>query len=446
MSSLLSTIHDYIARQSLLVPDGRYLVALSGGADSVALLLVMSELGYQLEAVHCNFRLRGDEADRDEAFCVSLCQERRVEFHRAHFDTRTYASLHHVSIEMAARQLRYAYFEQLRKDLQMDGICVAHHRDDNVETVMMNIVRGTGVHGLTGMSPRNGFILRPLLCVSHDEIEQFLKERKQDYVTDSTNLVPDVVRNKMRLDILPQLRMLNPSFDEAVLRMASHLTEAEKVLDGVAKPLLSAFKTDGFIELDAIFRHPSPEYLMYQLLSPYGFTSSQVQQIMEHFPMETGKTWRTETHEVLFDRGRMFLSTREEVPMKPLKIPETGTYVYDESLKFRLKEVAIDDSFSIPIDKTVISLDSSKIQFPLLLRPCQPGDRFVPFGMNGSKLVSDYLTDRKKTLFEKRRQLVLTNSNGDILWLVRERPDNRYRITAKTTTALIVSMIQGDEL
>jgi tRNA(Ile)-lysidine synthase len=165
---------------------------------------------------------------------------------------------------------------------------------------------------------------------------------------------------------------------------------------------------------------------------------------MEHFPMETGKTWRTETCEVLFDRGRMFLSTREEVPMKPMKIPETGTYVYDESLKFRLKEVAIDDSFSIPIDKTTISLESSKIQFPLLLRPCRPGDRFVPFGMYGSKLVSDYLTDRKKTLFEKRRQLVLTNSNGDILWLVGERPDNRYRITAKTTTALTISMIRTD--
>lgn len=443
---MLAKISDFISTNQLLHPGGKYLVALSGGADSVALLLVLKELGYTLKAAHCNFRLRGNESDRDEAFCVSLCQELAIPLHRAHFDTRTYAALHHVSIEMAARELRYHYFEQLRQDLQLEGICVAHHSDDNVETIMQNLVRGTGVHGLTGMSPRNGSVLRPLLCVSRADIEHFLQERGQSFVTDSTNLVADVVRNKMRLNILPQLRELNPSFNDTLLRMASYLSDAEKVLDSVAEPFVSALKSTGFIELTDLLKTASPAYLLYQLLTPYGFSSSQLNEIRADLPMETGKMWQSKTHELLVDRGRLYVRPIGQTPLKEMKIPETGTYVYDETLRLKIEESLVDNSFSIPKARNIIALDTKKIQFPLLLRPCQVGDRFVPFGMNGSKLVSDYLTDLKKNLFEKRQQLVLVNGNDDLLWLVGERPDNRYRITDKTTTALTISMIRTEEL
>ena len=186
-------VADFIAKQGLLTPEGLHLVAVSGGADSVALLLVLKQLGYHVEAVHCNFHLRGEESDRDETFVKSLCSEQDVILHLTHFDTKEYAAIHQVSIEMAARALRYHYFEQLRQDIGAETVCVAHHRDDAVETLLMNLMRGAGIHGLTGIHSKNGFVVRPLLGVSRDEIEDYLRQQEQSYITDSTNLEPDVL-------------------------------------------------------------------------------------------------------------------------------------------------------------------------------------------------------------------------------------------------------------
>lgn len=193
----------YIQKEGLLSRDGLHIVALSGGADSVALLLILHRLGYRIEAAHCNFHLRGEESNRDEAFVKSLCHEYRIPLHLIHFDTDIYASLHQVSIEMAARELRYRYFEQLCQDIGAETVCVAHHRDDAVETLLMNLLRGSGIHGLTGIRPKNGHIVRPLLCLSRHEVETFLQKTGQQYVNDSTNFVDDVVRNKVRLNVLP---------------------------------------------------------------------------------------------------------------------------------------------------------------------------------------------------------------------------------------------------
>ena len=200
---LAGRVEAFIKKERLIIWEGLHLVALSGGADSVALLLVLKQLGCHIEAVHCNFHLRGEESDRDESFVKNLCSEQDIKLHLIHFDTNEYAAVHQVSIEMAARELRYRYFEQLRQDIGAETICVAHHRNDAVETLLMNLMRGAGIHGLTGIHPKNGAIVRPLLCVSRDEIEDYLHARGQAYVTDSTNLQPDVLRNKIRLQLLP---------------------------------------------------------------------------------------------------------------------------------------------------------------------------------------------------------------------------------------------------
>ena len=228
-----SKVESYINTHKLLDINKLYLVALSGGADSVALLLLLKEHGYNIHAAHCNFHLRGEESDRDEKFCVALCEQMNIELHRVHFDTETYAELHKVSIEMAARELRYRWFEQLRQDIGAAGICVAHHRDDSVETVLLNLVRGTGIHGFVGILPRNGYIVRPLLCVSRAEIENFLHTRNQDYVTDSTNLESNVKRNRIRLEILPLLKTLNPSISDSIQQTAENIRGAVDVLDAL---------------------------------------------------------------------------------------------------------------------------------------------------------------------------------------------------------------------
>ena len=219
-------VRQYIERLKLLKSGDKTLVALSGGADSVALLRVLLELGYACETAHCNFHLRGEESDRDEAFVKDLCDKLKITLHIQHFDTLREAEEKGISVEMAARELRYSWFEELRKQTGCEQIAVAHHQDDSIETFLLNIIRGTGIKGLRGIQPKNGLVIRPLLCVSHEEILDYLKYLKQPFVTDSTNLQPDYTRNKIRLELLPMLESINPSVRQSILQTSGHLNEA----------------------------------------------------------------------------------------------------------------------------------------------------------------------------------------------------------------------------
>ena len=429
-----SKIDAYIKKYKLLNTNDLYLVALSGGADSVALLLLLKEHGFNVHAAHCNFHLRGVESDRDEAFCVELCQELGVELHRAHFDTHEYAELHKVSIEMAARELRYRWFEQLRQDIGAAGICVAHHRDDSVETVLLNLVRGTGLRGLTGIQPRNGYILRPLLCVSRVEIEAFLTEKGQKYVTDSTNLEADVLRNKVRLQVLPLLRELNPAVSENIQRTAENLLEAQEVLDAIS----DNYKESNVLELSELEKYGSSEYMVFEWLKNYGFNGSQVRQILN---ADSGGIVHSEQgFDVLKDRTRLivektdvaFQSRRNvtSMPSKRIVVPEEGTYILDENSKFRVRKCAVYVSKS----PYIATLDADKVAFPLTIRRVEEGDWMVPYGMTGRKLLSDLMTDLKMNVFEKRRQLVVVDAQGVIVWAVGLRTDQRAAVRESTVS------------
>jgi len=425
----------------------------------VSLLLVLkhleSEFGITLEAAHCNFHLRGDESLRDEQFCQQLCRRLHVPLHLVHFDTHAYADLHHVSIEMAARDLRYAYFEQLRRDIHAHDICVAHHRDDSVETLLLNLVRGTGLRGLRGIQPRNAHIIRPLLSHSRQQIEQYLDALGESYVTDSTNLHNDVKRNKIRLNVIPLLRELNPSASQSIFETSLRVTEALKIFDEAIQRSIadvttpqtqnSKLKTQNsplIISVPRLKQQPSPEYTLHEILSPRGFTSAQIEQIYTSLDTNpTGKIITSCTHELAFDRSNLILQPKTPTALvRPMHIPETGTYVLSDNLKLKVETEECGDRYEPSRTADCASLDASDIKFPLTLRHIQPGDRFVPFGMTGTKLVSDYLTDRKKNIFEKRAQLVLTDAQQRILWLVGERTDNRFRITPHTQQALRLTL------
>lgn len=427
-------VATFIKRQNLLDIDKKHLVALSGGADSVALLLLLRRLGYTVEAVHCNFHLRGAESNRDEQFVCSLCEKESVIVHLAHFDTKAYAELHQVSIEMAARELRYRYFEQLRQDISAEEVCVAHHQDDAVETLLMNLIRGTGIHGLTGIRPRNGHIVRPLLCVSRGEIVAYLNTVGQPYVTDSSNLVPDIVRNKLRLQVLPLLKEINPAASANIAKTAHRMAEVEQVFDLSVQTALSEYYKDGTIAVADILHHPSPECLLHELLSPYAFTPAQVEQVFANLSAPSGRIFQSPTHEVAIDRGRFVIDKRHE-PLPALCIPEPGVYHYANHQKFRFE---ISDQIQISKSSDCASLDADKVRFPLTIRPVQTGDRFQPFGMKGSRLVNDYLTDRKCSIFEKRRQLVITDTDNRIIWLVGQRTDQRFCVNDATKSVLLI--------
>ena len=433
VDSLVGRVEAFIKKESLIYKKGLHLVALSGGADSVALLRILLDLGYDIEAAHCNFHLRGEESNRDELFVKNLCQRLDIKLHLIHFDTTEYAALHQVSIEMAARDLRYGYFSQLLKDIGASTVCVAHHRDDAVETLLMNLLRGSGIHGLTGIRPHNGHIVRPLLCVSRQEIEDYLRSIGQDNVTDSTNLQPDVLRNKVRLQLLPLLEQLNPGASDNIARSAYYISEAEKVYNSAFSPLGAT------LPLLELKEFPSPLCLLYEWLSPYGFNRTQIEQILSSLNGEPGRVFSSATHTLVIDRDAIVVEPTS-APIKPLVIPEQGTYRIDETTKIRIEEVRVEAGISR--DPAIATLDAATVRFPLTLRSVESGDIFQPFGMKGKKLVSDYLTDIKLNLLAKRHQRVLVDSTGTILWIVGLRTDHRFRVTSDTHRILRVEFSQ----
>ncbi len=415
-------VQRYIEEKHLFTLKDKVFVALSGGADSVALLRVLLALGYPCEAAHCNFHLRGEESNRDEHFVRALCDTLHTPLHITHFDTTDYASTHRISIEMAARELRYTWFESIRKERGAEVIAVAHHRDDSVETFLLNLVRGTGINGLKGIAPKNGCIVRPMLEVSREDVMNYLAQLQQDYVTDSTNLEDEYMRNKLRLNVLPLLRELNPSVSESIAETANRLTDVAHIYNKVMEQTrLRVVRDDHRVHIPSLLREDAPEALLFEVLRPYGFHSPQVKDVFRSLSAQSGKRFSSEKWEVLRDREYLLIRSLD---------------AEEQILQLDIREVKITPDFIIPRDKQIACLDADTLALPLTLRKWRQGDKFVPFGMRGSKNVSDYLTDRKFSLFAKENQYVVCDAQGRIVWLVNERSDNRFRVTEKTKRAI----------
>lgn len=421
-------VQKYIAEKHLFTLSDRVLVALSGGADSVALLRVLLVLGYRCEAAHCNFHLRGEESDRDERFVRELCRGLGVTLHVTHFDTAVYASQHRVSIEMAARELRYAWFERLRAERGMAVIAVAHHRDDSVETFLLNLVRGAGINGLKGITPHNGSVVRPLLEVDRRDILAYLHHLHQDYVTDSTNLQDEYLRNKIRLNILPMLRELNPSVSAGIAETSRRLADVALIYNKEIEEGKNRVMTqDGHILIPRLMEEVAPAALLFEILHPLGFHSVQVGDVFRSLSAQSGKRFVSAEWELLRDRTELLI--------RPL---QQGDGEWSEHLpRLATETLDITPDFMIPKDKDTACLDADKVTEPLTVRKWQPGDKFVPFGMKGKKKVSDYLTDRKFSLFQKESQYVVC-SGDRIVWLVGERSDDRFRLTEDSRRALVI--------
>lgn len=418
-------IRKYIEDKRLISWGSKVLVALSGGTDSVALLRVLLQLGYHCEAAHCNFHLRGDESDRDELFVRRLCDELHVELHVTHFATEDYAQAKGLSIEMAARELRYNWFEELRVSVGADVIAVAHHLDDSVETFLLNLSRGTGINGLKGIPIKNGYIVRPLLEVSREEIKNYLGLLRQDYVTDSTNLEDVYMRNKIRLDIIPLFRLINPSFCESVADTSKRLAEVAAVYQqAMAESIRRVCVSSLAVDIAKLTHEISPSCVLYEWLSPYGFNAAQIQDILRSLDGESGRLFYAKDWQLLRDRKLLLLRKKgEEKPMPSLII----------------ERVHKDSAYQIVKNCQIACIDADKVKSPLLLRKWKSGDIFIPYGMKGSKKVRDYLRDRKFTLYEKEDQLVV-ECNGKIVWLVNERVDQRFAVTDETHEVLQLTL------
>ncbi len=422
MQGALEKVRNYIRQHHLLEEGARVLVGLSGGPDSVCLARILDSLGYGVVAVHCNFHLRGDESLRDEQFVASLCMQMGWELHRVDFDTQTYAQHRKISIEMAARELRYEHFRSLLHDTQAHAIAVGHHQDDNIETLLLNAVRGTGIRGLCGMQPRNNDVVRPLLCLTRQEILAHLADIQQDFVTDHTNLEDAYARNKVRLDVLPLLEHINPGAMKNLASTQENLTEVMKVYQQAIQQSLAECveqRANGeiYIHIAKLQSHPSPISILHETLSPLGFNKAQMEDML-HTLHESGKVFTAE--------GRRALVDRQHIIVEAAHYPMPAIH----------QEVVDVQDLHMQKDPSHAYLDADKLHGELTLRPPRTGDTFAPFGMGGKrKLLSDFLTDQKLTLFEKEHQPLLMDGD-EIVWVVGRRSSELYCVDEHTKRVL----------
>lgn len=447
-------VKQFIEKEALFTRKDKILIGVSGGRDSIALLHVLYRLGYDIVVAHCNFHLRGEESNRDSEFVTKHVQDMDVPFYSIDFDTELYARQNKISIEMAARELRYEWFDSLLKLTGCKYIAVAHHADDVVETFLINMTRGTGLHGLTGIKAKNGNIVRPFLRITRNDINDYIYDNGFDYVEDSTNSEVVYVRNKVRNIIIPALETINPSFRSSTIQSIENLTRAQNFVMHYVELLRNEIveHRDGMdvLDLEKIRTAPEPIYVLYEILKPYGFSASTVYNIFTCIFEEnvSGKQFYSASGiRALRDRDKIFIQLRKDDDDVYADEPEeyeirNVAAFFNLHLNF-MAEIFDSNSFTIVKDKSVCCIDYKKLTFPLVLRKWKQADSFCPFGMKGRKKLSDFFVDQKFSLFEKENTWVLTDGKcGDIIWVVGHRTDNRFRIDEQTKQILRISFLK----
>ena len=405
---------------------------------------------------HCNFHLRGEESDGDEKFVRKYAERNGIQCFVKYFDTEQYAAEQGVSIEMAARDLRYAWFEQLRRQLGYDKIAVAHHADDQVETFFINLLRGAGLRGLKGMQPQNGVIIRPLLWASREQIRKYAVENHITWREDHTNVETVYLRNRIRNQLLPVFDELQPGARQGLYRSLEYLASENELYRALLKEKLSnlvevqggvsviARRDDEAIQNNTLDCHATlamtkSEQLLFEWLRQYGFNTDQCHFIFEAMESGIGNKYYSPTHQLVIGRNELQLSE-----IKPIVDEEIAIQIGEEEIHSPLNLCfsKLDNSADFIIDKSpeVAQLDFDRIRFPLTLRHWRHGDRFHPLGMNGSKLLSDFFVDQKFTEWQKQNTWLLASSNDDILWVVGYRIDERFKVTSETKTVFRCEM------
>ena len=435
---MIKTIQQYIINKKLFSKENNLLLAISGGADSVCLFFALKELGYNVELAHCNFKLRGKESDEDEYFVRELANKYGVKYHVNSFETQKYASEQKISIQMAARDLRYKWFDELLAVNNLDFVITAHHKDDNVETFFINLIRGTGVNGLCGIKAKNKKIIRPLLEISRQEIESYLTKNKIKYRNDSSNSEVKYLRNKIRHQLMPLLKEMNPNIEQII-------TNEIFVLDGVSKVFqeqMTAIKERLLVQKEGIYKLNISELIelqhleviLFEILKPFGF--SEVDQIIKAINSQSGKQFFSDTYQLIIDREQIIISALEnhqediEIREIEIEIKNPLTMKFAGSLDFSLNK-----------NPNVAKLDFDKLSFPLKLRKWQNGDKFRPLGMRNFKKVSDFFIDEKYSILAKQKQWLLC-SEDDIVWIVGNRIDDRYKIETHTKKVYIAELLK----
>jgi tRNA(Ile)-lysidine synthase len=437
----LQQFQDFIEQQQLFVQGNRILLAVSGGKDSVLMLHLFKAIGVDIGVAHCNFNLRADEAQRDESFVALLARNLGLPFYVTHFDTKKYAAENKISTQMAARDLRYQWFEEIRLSEQYDYIALAQHQNDAVETVLINLTRGTGISGLHGILPKRDRLIRPLLFLNRQQIEELVKANNIDFVEDSSNASTHYTRNKIRLQVIPHLQEINPNLEKTFAENISRFAELETFLNVQVQKLATKIlnkRADGvYIPLEEITRLNPQKLLLYELLKPFGFGEHVIQEILDCLKALSGTHFFSATHQAIINRNDLVI-VEKNVSVTANQFIHPAT----ESIIFAAHEMALKftEEIKFESDANKAFVNAGKLIFPLVLRNWQNGDKFVPLGMRSLKKVSDYFIDEKVPLHLKNTTPILVNGNGEIVWIAGMRQDNRYKLTTATKKVAIFEL------
>ena len=428
--------NGFIAQHKLLQKSDKIIAAVSGGMDSMVLCDLLYKNKYKFVIAHVNFNLRGEESEKDEQFVRELAEKYQSVFHIKRFETRDYASANNISIEMAARELRYNWFYELMVQDNMTRIVTAHHKNDNAETILLNLTRGTGIRGMHGILPISGAVVRPMLFATRQEIEIYASENNIRYRTDQSNSDTDFRRNFIRHEIIPRLKTINPALEETLSLHSNYILEYERFIAGQLdemKNLLMHFENELVkIDISLLLVLQYKNLILYEILRDFGFNYETVLKITESLTNIPGKRFLSPSHELVKDRKFLIITAITATESKEeVAVSESTSLIQFLQYQFEFRKINNSGDFEDLKDAGVAYLNYSKLVFPLKIRFWQEGDYFIPFGMKTRKKLSDFFIDQKVALNEKSK-IPLIESERNIVWIAGFRIDNRYRISEQT--------------
>ena len=440
---MLGLFQIFVEKEKLFTKKEKILLAVSGGLDSVVMCHLFYQAGYKFGIAHCNFKLRGKEADGDEIFVKELAKRYDAPFYSKQFKTTDFSEEKGVSIQMGARELRYTWFEELCEEKRYTYSATAHHRDDVVETILINLLRGTGISGLHGIREKNGKIIRPLLFTDKKTIEEFAKKHKLKFREDSSNSSNKYIRNKLRNEVIPVLKEINPNLNSSFFETGKRVKEVEEIylsaVESQKNSLLKLKDDSVFINIKELKKLVSIKTYLYEFLKKFNFNVDTIQDIVGSLDAFPGKIFYSPTHCLLKDREVLVIKNNQKPKAQTQYLVSSGISQISEPINIKFETKQQSAKFKIPPASSVACLDMNKLKFPLQLRKWEAGDSFYPLGMKQSKKLSDFFIDQKISRFDKEKAWVLTSS-GKIIWILGYRIDDRFKVTQQTKNIFICKM------
>jgi len=439
---LFKKVKTHIDLQFPFLKNEKLLLAISGGIDSMVAASILKKLDYNFSLAHCNFKLRDQDADLDEQFVKNWAKKNKITCFITHFNTKKYAQTNKVSIEMAARNLRYKWFNKLLIDNNLSYIITAHHANDNFETTLFNLTRGTGFKGLLGIPSQNGKIVRPLLPFSRDEIKNYAIKNKISWREDKSNTAIIYSRNKIRHQIVPVLKTLNPNLISSYNKSLKHLKALETILkshiDTIKKNVLRTLPNKVVqLDINKLLLLSHPKAYLYELLKDYGFTAwSDIEKLIN---AQTGKQIYSKTHRIVKDRNLCLISPIKQTNDEQFEIKDLKKGLQKSQITLTFAGVKSADFGNK--NKQIAFVDANKIITPLTVRKWQKGDYFYPLGMTNKKKLSDFFKDQKLSLLEKENTWLLCQKN-DIIWVIGQRLSNPFKVINKTTKIIKIKVLK----